>query len=158
MDLVPWFPGARKCHACYQRINVILSLTQLWTLWGPIMTHLARQAHWCSSIMDAMEVSNHFLNGSEPHPTSWDPYMEHHQCQEPMVKVQSAREEVSNITLINGTVSNQLLRSYLYVHTLIHLSTIIRESSFCRRRWSIQRPTTHKGTENENERLWDVPS
>lgn len=152
MDLVPWFPGARKCHACYQRINIILSLIQLWTLWAPIRIHLARQAHRCNSIMDAMEVSNHFPIGSEPHPMSWNLYMEHRQCQEPMVKVQRCQRRsfyyypdkwhsikpTSKVLPLCSHINSSLnhhQRVFLLQETMINTETPI-----------------HKGTENENER------
>lgn len=40
--------------------------------------------------------------------------------------------------------------SYLYTHRLAHLSTLIKESFFCRTEWLIQRPTSGQCAEDKN--------
>lgn len=72
--LLASFHSVGRFQASYPSRKVI-SYTQLWTLPAIAMPDISRNAHWCNSSKNIMEVPNLFPDWFKSHSTIWNIYL-----------------------------------------------------------------------------------
>lgn len=72
--LLASFYSVGRCHASYPSRKEI-SYTQLWTLPAIAMPDISRNAHWCNSSKNIIEVPNLFPDWFKSHSTRWNIYL-----------------------------------------------------------------------------------
>lgn len=98
-------------------------------LWDKITTDLSRYLHWCNSVANALRGTNHILIGCISCSTRWNPY------QGPSLLILTVIRQVlgprglSSMTLLIAYIIKTTLTISLYIHKLLHLSSLFTETS-----------------------------
>lgn len=72
--LLASFFSVGRCYTSHQSRKII-SDTQLWSLPAIAMPDISRNAHWCNSSKNIIEVPNLFPDWLKSHSTRWNTYL-----------------------------------------------------------------------------------
>lgn len=119
------------------------------------LSHLAWQDVPTCAVVTQCHERKQLLSDLDLRPAPQGETHNIHHClsQEPMTSqiTRSRKNLLLLLFLLNGHILNWPLMTYCYTHKLVHLSALIRDTSFCHREQLTQRPTTDPSAKNNVE-------